>query len=87
MDEFQREIGLDLLVAVHANDSKVEFGSGVDRHENIGQGRMGREAFRVILSHSAFRHQPFILEVPGFANEGPDRENIEILRSLAPVSA
>lgn len=87
MDEFQREIGLDLLVAVHANDSKVKFASGVDRHENIGQGHMGRDAFRLILSHPALSHQPFILEVPGFANEGPDRENIDILRSLAPVSA
>lgn len=87
LDEFQREVSPERLVAVHANDSKVPFRSGVDRHENIGQGHMGREAFRLILGHPAFRDLPFILEVPGFAGGGPDRENIEILRSLAAVSS
>lgn len=81
--EFDREIGLPLLVALHANDSKVPLGGGVDRHENIGQGYIGREGFSVILRHPALRPLAFLLEVPGFAKEGPDKENVDILRSLA----
>ena len=66
LDEFEREVGLANLVAVHANDSKCPLGGGVDRHENIGEGYIGREGFRVILAHPAFRDMPFLLEVPGF---------------------
>ncbi len=80
--EFDREIGLANLVVVHANDSKTPFASGVDRHENLGQGHMGLDAFVVIMSHSAFREIPFILEVPGFENKGPDKQNMDILREL-----
>ena len=43
MAEFDREIGLDCLVAVHANDSKIPLGGGVDRHANIGEGHIGRK--------------------------------------------
>ena len=54
MEEFDRHIGFDRLVVVHANDAKVELGSGVDRHENIGEGHIGIEGFEVILRHTAF---------------------------------
>jgi deoxyribonuclease-4 len=80
--EFDREIGLGKLVAVHANDSKVPLGGGRDRHENIGEGAIGREGFRVIMAHPAFRDLPFILEIPGFGNLGPDRENLDILKGI-----
>ena len=80
--EFDGSIGLDNLVAVHANDSKYVLGAGVDRHENIGQGYIGIQAFENIMSASAFRDVPFLLEVPGFANKGPDRENLDILREI-----
>ena len=82
MDEFDREIGLDRLVVVHANDAKVEFGSGVDRHENIGEGYIGIEGFEVIMGHPAFRDVPFLLEVPGFEKKGPDRENMDRLKGV-----
>ena len=82
MDEFDIEIGLANLVAVHANDSKVPFASGVDRHENIGEGEMGINAFIAIMSNPAFLDIPFILEVPGFDNKGPDKQNMGILREL-----
>jgi deoxyribonuclease-4 len=82
MAEFHREIGLDRLVAVHANDSKGPLLSGKDRHENIGEGYIGIAGFRTIMSHPAFRDVPFLLEVPGFTGKGPDRENIEILKRL-----
>lgn len=82
MEEFDREIGLDRLVAVHANDSKGPLLSGKDRHENIGEGYIGIGGFRTIMSHPAFRNVPFLLEVPGFTGKGPDRENVEILKRL-----
>lgn len=82
MDEFDREIGLSNLVAVHANDSKCELGGGRDRHENIGEGHIGRAGFINILRHPAFADVPFLLEVPGFEDTGPDAGNIEILKGL-----
>ena len=84
--EFDKEIGLDKLVAVHANDSKTELGSHKDRHENIGEGLIGKEAFRDILNHPTFKDLPFILEVPGFTNSGSDQDNIKILKSLLSTS-
>jgi len=82
MEEFQREVGWDRLVAVHANDSKVELGKERDRHENIGEGFIGREGFARIMAHPAFRGLPFLLEVPGFDNEGPDKRNVDILKEI-----
>ena len=82
MNEFDSEVGVDKLVAVHANDSKIPLGGGVDRHENIGEGYIGHEGFEVIMAHPAFRDVPFLLEVPGFEKKGPDQRNIEILQSI-----
>jgi deoxyribonuclease-4 len=80
--EFDRVIGLERLTALHLNDSKGEFGSHVDRHENVGDGQIGREGFRAILNHPLLRDLPGFLEVPGFADEGPDAENLRRLREL-----
>ncbi len=88
--EFDESIGLDNLVAVHGNDSKCALGGGLDRHENIGQGYIGVQGFENIMSNPAFRDLPFFLEVPGFANKGPDKENLDILKEIrsrvAPMS-
>ena len=62
---------------MHANDSKVELGSGRDRHENIGEGQIGRDGFRRIVAHRAFKDVPFLLEVPGMDGKGPDLANID----------
>ena len=80
--EFDSEIGLDKLVAVHANDAKVELGSGVDRHENIGEGYIGSSGFESILGNTAFKNVPFFLEVPGFDGNGPDKENLDRLKTI-----
>jgi deoxyribonuclease-4 len=82
MDEFDREIGLERLVAVHANDSKAPLAGGLDRHANIGEGHIGRDGFVNIMSHPAFADVPFLLEVPGFENDGPDAKNVAILKKL-----
>jgi deoxyribonuclease-4 len=80
--EFDQAIGLENLVAVHANDSKQPRGSGVDRHANIGEGFIGEAGFEAIMAHPAFRDVPFFLEVPGFEGGGPDRQNVEILKQI-----
>lgn len=82
MAAFDREIGLDRLVAIHANDSKVDLGGGRDRHENIGEGFIGLEGFATMIGHPAFASLPFILEVPGFEGNGPDQRNIDLLREI-----
>ena len=82
MTEFEQEVGFDQLAAVHANDSKVELGSGRDRHENIGEGHIGIDGFRRIIAHRAFKDIPFLLEVPGPDKKGPDEANVNILKQL-----
>ena len=82
MKRFDEEIGLSKLVAVHANDSKVELGSGVDRHENIGDGFIGIDGFKSLMIDPSFEKVPFFLEVPGFDSKGPDEININLLKSI-----
>lgn len=82
MEEFGREVGFENVVAVHANDSKIPLGGGVDRHENIGDGHIGIAGFEVIMGHPAFRDVPFLLEVPGLEKKGPDRANVDALKAL-----
>ena len=82
MSEFDRDIGFSQLVAVHANDSKMELGSGVDRHANIGEGSIGISGFEIIMGHSAFHDVPFLLEVPGSEKSGPDKENVDRVKQI-----
>ncbi|HEV7678538.1 MAG TPA: deoxyribonuclease IV [Candidatus Dormibacteraeota bacterium] len=80
---FDGTVGLDRLIAVHANDSRAEFESNVDRHANIGDGFIGSEGFRALLNDRRMRDLPFILEVPGEEKHGPDLVNVNRLRELA----
>ena len=75
-------VGVDRLASLHVNDSKVDLGRNVDRHANLGQGKIGLDAFGSVLTHPAFASLPAILEVPGYADAGPDRPNVELLRLL-----
>lgn len=79
---FDRIIGLDKLRILHLNDSKREKGAKVDRHEHIGKGQIGLEAFRNIVNDSRLRHIPMILETPKEDELLEDIENLKILRSL-----
>lgn len=81
LEEFDRILGLGRLRAIHLNDSKNPFGSHKDRHEQIGQGSIGLEAFGQIINHPALRHLPFYLETPQEDVWGYGRE-ITLLRSL-----
>ncbi|XP_064624941.1 uncharacterized protein LOC135486211 [Lineus longissimus] len=64
MDDFTSIVGLDYLVGVHLNDSRGEAGCHKDRHENIGQGQIGRAGFRRIMNDARFHNLPMILETP-----------------------
>ena len=81
--EFERTVGLQHLVALHLNDSKTARGSRVDRHEHIGQGKIGLEAFRVIMRDRRFRKIPKVLETPKGKDLIEDVENMKTLRGLA----
>jgi deoxyribonuclease-4 len=80
--EFDRIIGLERLAALHLNDSKTARGSRVDRHEHIGKGRIGLEAFRFIMRDRRFRRIPKVLETPKGKELKEDVENMRTLRSL-----
>jgi deoxyribonuclease-4 len=83
VDEIDKFIGLDRLLIIHANDSKVGLSSFVDRHENIGKGQIGEDAFARMLAHPALRDKPWVLEVPGYDDKGPDAPNVKALKRLA----
>lgn len=77
LKQFDQIIGLK---AVHLNDDKNPLGSHKDRHEKIGEGTIGTEAFARIINHPALRELPFFLETP---NELPGyKKEIALLRSL-----
>ncbi len=78
--ELDNVIGLKNVKAFHLNDSKKELGSRVDRHENIGNGHLGLEAFRLLVSDRRFEGIPMLLETPG-GDEGY-RRDLEILKGL-----
>ena len=77
---FDREIGLEKLVALHLNDSKNECGARKDRHELIGKGSIGLETFSEIVNDERLKKLPLILETP--TDEEGHRVEIELLRSL-----
>jgi len=80
--EFDRIIGLHRLAAIHLNDSKAGRGSRVDRHEHIGKGKIGLDAFRVIMRDRRFRKIPKVLETPKEKDLEEDVVNLKTLRGL-----
>jgi deoxyribonuclease-4 len=77
-DDFQRLLGIETLRAFHLNDSKTPVGSHVDRHEEIGDGFLGRLPFWRLINDARFRDVPGILETPS----GPDKKT-SFARNLA----
>ena len=80
MTKLDEIIGVEDVHVFHVNDSKKEFGSRVDRHDHIGDGYIGIEAFRYLVNDTRFKDVPKIIETPG----GPkkDVENLQVLRDL-----
>ena len=80
LEAFDKVVGLFRLRAIHINDSKNPLGSHKDRHEKIGEGQIGLDAFVRIINHPQLRHLPFFLETPNEI-DGYRRE-ISLLRGL-----
>ena len=76
-----RTVGLDRVAVVHVNDSKAPHASRVDRHEHIGKGKIGLEAFGRILNHPLLAGRAFILETP-IDKPGDDRRNVAAIWKL-----
>jgi deoxyribonuclease-4 len=77
--EFEKVIGFNYLMGMHINDSKPELGSHVDRHDSIGKGKIGLDAFRFIMNDKRMDDIPLILET---IDESIWKEEIELLYSF-----
>lgn len=82
MREFDALIGLNRIRLFHVNDSKTPLGSRVDRHEHIGKGKIGIDAFRFLLNDRRFFDTPMILETPKGEKGEEDKANLRVLRGL-----
>ncbi len=82
IDKLKNLFLLDKLVCLHINDSKGELGSAVDQHANIGEGEIGKKSLSYFINHPDLKDLPLILEVPGFAGNGPDAKNIKIAQKI-----
>ncbi|MFA6338836.1 MAG: deoxyribonuclease IV [Candidatus Paceibacterota bacterium] len=82
LKNFDKLIGLSNLELFHLNDSRDPLESFRDRHDNIGEGSIGFSVFELILNNSKTKNLPFIIETPGFDDNGPDKKNLDILKSL-----
>jgi deoxyribonuclease-4 len=80
--EFDEKIGLDYLKIFHINDSKKDLASRVDRHEHIGKGFIGKDAFEFLVNDRRFYKTPMVLETPKGKDLAEDRENLALLKSL-----
>ena len=83
LSDFDKKIGLNKLDLWHLNDSRDAFNAMRDRHENIGAGTIGLNTFKLLLNYPKTKDMPFIIETPGFDKKGPDKKNLDILKSLA----
>jgi len=82
MKLIESTVGFDAVKVWHCNDAKAAMGSKLDRHEHIGEGTIGAEAFRRLLHDARFSHCAFIAETPVDA-PGDEARNVGVLRTLA----
>lgn len=80
--DFDRKIGMERLEVFQVNDSKDPLGSFHDRHENIGNGMIPSQVFKLLLNEEITKDKPFILEVPGVEKKGPDKEQVDVLKNF-----
>lgn len=84
--DLESTVGLEQVKVIHANDSKAAFNSHVDRHEHIGAGQIGKEAFGRIVRNRKLRKIPFICETP-VDEPDDDMRNVNMMRNLAGVKS
>lgn len=83
LDELTEHVGIENVGAFHLNDSKRPLGSRVDRHQHIGEGEIGLDAFAFVLNDPRFARIPKLLETPKTIETESDLRNITLLRSLS----
>jgi len=81
MAVFDECVGYEKLKVVHLNDSKGDLGSNLDRHENVGDGKIGMKGMKAILHHGGMLERPMIMETP-FEDERAMRESLSTVRRL-----
>lgn len=81
LQQLDKVVGLHPVKVVHCNDAKAARGSKLDRHQHIGKGTIGKEAFRVLLNDVRLAHAAFIAETP-IDKPGDDKRNVEALKKL-----
>jgi len=81
IDRFDNTVGLNVLKFIHLNDSKGDIGSHLDRHEQIGLGKIGLEGFKSILNANSLRDLPVIMETPK-DSASDDIKNLKVVYSL-----
>ena len=82
ISRLEHTVGLKRLHLIHLNDSKAVLGSRVDRHEHIGEGRIGLQGFSTILNDPRLAHLPMVLETPKEKSLAEDLRNLKVLRGL-----
>jgi deoxyribonuclease-4 len=82
VDDLDRIVGLDRLVALHVNDSAVPAGANRDKHADVGAGEMGRKGIATFLSEPRFEDLPALLETPGPDKKGPDVKQVRLTKRL-----
>lgn len=80
LDKFDQILGIDLLKAIHMNDSMMPFGAHKDRHATIGDGEIGKEALLNVMRHPKLQGIPIYLETP-LDDEGHGEE-IKMIREM-----
>jgi deoxyribonuclease-4 len=85
VEKIEKTIGLENVRVWHTNDAKAARGSKLDRHEHIGEGMIGAEAFRRLLQDGRFAHCAFIAETP-LDDPDDDARNVARLKGLAGVT-
>jgi deoxyribonuclease-4 len=81
MGLFDDVVGVDRLKVVHLNDSKGALGSRLDRHENIGKGKIGRKGIRAFLGYAGVRERPIVMETP-YEDVKTMKASIKLVRTL-----
>jgi deoxyribonuclease-4 len=82
MQECRAAVGFGRVLAFHLNDAKAPLGSGLDRHENIGKGRLGLTPFRLLLRDRRLARIPKVIETPKEPEPAADIRNLAVLRAL-----
>lgn len=87
LDQLDREVGLDRLELIHLNDSKGELDSHLDKHQHIGEGEIGEQGFKNVVTHPKLKSRPMVLETPKEELRGMDSDKANLCKIIELVRA